>query len=94
MFTVPLPLRDRQLRLELYRTSSNTQRGRLVSMAHVSSCDMVETHTLACLLCLLLLWTCIAAVHIEVPAQQQSLKSAQGSLEHLAHLLTHPIHPI
>jgi hypothetical protein len=48
VFAVPLPLRDRQLRLELYRTSSNTQRGRLVSMAHVSSIDMVEPHTLAC----------------------------------------------
>lgn len=35
VFAVPLPLRDRQLRLELYRTASNTQRGRLVSIQQV-----------------------------------------------------------
>lgn len=36
VFATPLPLRDRQLRVELYRTSSSTQRGRLISIAHVS----------------------------------------------------------
>ena len=35
VFAAPLPLRNRQLRLELYRTPSSTQRGRLVSIAHV-----------------------------------------------------------
>lgn len=35
MFAAPLPLRDRQLRIELYRTASSTQRGRLVSIANV-----------------------------------------------------------
>lgn len=36
VFAVPLPLRDRQLRIEVYRTSSNTQKGRLSSMTNVS----------------------------------------------------------
>lgn len=37
VFAVPLPLRDRQLRVELYRTPSSSQKGRLVSVAHVSA---------------------------------------------------------
>lgn len=35
VFAVPLPLRDRQLRLELYRTPSSSHKGRLVSFAQV-----------------------------------------------------------
>ena len=34
-FAAPLPLRDRQLRLELYRTPSSTSRGHIVSIANV-----------------------------------------------------------
>lgn len=37
MFAVPLPLRDRQLRLELYRTPNSSRRGRLVSVAQVGA---------------------------------------------------------
>jgi hypothetical protein len=35
VFAAPLPLRDRQLRVELYRTASSTQRGRLIALAQV-----------------------------------------------------------
>ncbi|KAI3436798.1 hypothetical protein D9Q98_006208 [Chlorella vulgaris] len=41
VFAVPLPLRDRQLRIEVYRTSSNTQKGRLSSMTNVWVQDLV-----------------------------------------------------
>ncbi|PSC71573.1 pollen-specific SF21-like [Micractinium conductrix] len=40
-FAVPLPLRDRQLRIELYRTTNSTQKGRLISMAHLWLRDLV-----------------------------------------------------
>lgn len=40
-FAVPLPLRDRQLRLELYRTSSSSQKGRLISTTHVWLRDLL-----------------------------------------------------
>ena len=37
VFAAPLPLRDRELRIEIYRTASSTQRGRLISIASVSA---------------------------------------------------------
>ncbi|KAL4424975.1 hypothetical protein ABPG77_002860 [Micractinium sp. CCAP 211/92] len=41
VFAVPLPLRDRQLRLELYRTPSSSHKGRLVSFAQVWLHDLL-----------------------------------------------------
>lgn len=41
VFAVPLPLRDRQLRLELYRTPNSSRRGRLVSVAQVWLHDLL-----------------------------------------------------
>lgn len=37
VFAAPLPLRDRELRVEVYRTASSTQRGRLISIANVGA---------------------------------------------------------
>lgn len=53
VFAAPLPLRDRELRVEVYRTASNTQRGRLISIANVRRdvclhVALLESTVLAC----------------------------------------------